>query len=227
MSPCQADSARPAPADCHPAVVKAGCTQLETLNTNNRYLHPHILDYARRIGETFPGDLKVVFWVNSGSEANDLALRLARAHTRKRGVLCVDGAYHGHVTSIIDISPYKYDREGGAGERRHVRKAAIPDVFSGIYRGAVSDEALGCARPLPLARAGAPPSQCPPPPPRPSDSRFDCAAPPTPPRRSRTSTTSHASRPRRLRRWLELVRRLAPRLTSPPSLPPPASRLTA
>jgi 4-aminobutyrate aminotransferase-like enzyme len=51
--------------------------------------------------------LQVVYWVNSGSEANDLALRMARAHTHKRGVLCVDGAYHGHVTSIIDISPYK------------------------------------------------------------------------------------------------------------------------
>ena len=110
-----------------------------------RYLHPHILDYSRRLTETFPGDLSVVFWVNSGSEANDLALRLARAHTRKRGVLCVDGAYHGHVTSIIDISPYKFDREGGAGMRRSVRKAAIPDAFSGIYRGALSDDAVGAA----------------------------------------------------------------------------------
>ena len=185
---------------CHPAVVKAGCTQLETLNTNSRYLHPNILEYSRRLGETFPGDLKVVFWVNSGSEANDLALRLARAHTRKRGVLCVDGAYHGHVTSIIDISPYKYDREGGTGQRHHVRKAAIPDAFSGIYRGSVSDEAVGCVRGQPrrtTAAVAPPPGDCWP--------TSSCAAPPrlcctvrrTRQRRSHTWTILHASRRRR------------------------------
>lgn len=83
--------------------------------------------------------------MNSGSEANDLALRLARAHTRKRGVICVDGGYHGHLTSIIEVSPYKYARTGGTGLRPHVREATIPDAHSGKHRGAVEDPAVGAA----------------------------------------------------------------------------------
>lgn len=75
------------------------------------------MEYAKRLTATMPSPLSVVFWVNSGSEANDLALRLARAHTGKRGVMTVGGAYHGHVISIIDISPYKYERHGGTGQR--------------------------------------------------------------------------------------------------------------
>lgn len=81
------------------------------------YLSPYLVEYAKRLTATMPAPLSVVFWVNSGSEANDLALRLARAHTGKRGVMAVGGAYHGHVTSIIDISPYKYERHGGTGQR--------------------------------------------------------------------------------------------------------------
>jgi len=82
-------------------------------------------------------------WVNSGSEANDLALRLARAHTGQRGVLVVGGAYHGHVTSMIDASPYKFERTGGTGLRSYVRQTLTPDVFSGRFRGSLDDEALG------------------------------------------------------------------------------------
>jgi ethanolamine-phosphate phospho-lyase len=110
-----------------------------------RYLSPYLTEYARRITATMPDPLRVCFWVNSGSEANDLALRLARAHTRKRGVMCVEGAYHGHVTTIIDISPYKYAREGGAGRRAWVREAPAPDVFSGKHRGKQDDDAMGAA----------------------------------------------------------------------------------
>lgn len=130
---------------CEPSVVAAASRQLETLNTNSRYLHPEILRYSRRLTATMPAPLAVVYWVNSGSEATDLALRLARAHTGKRGVLTVGGAYHGHLTSIIDISPYKYKRHGGAGRRPHVREAPIPDVFAGRYRGSIADSTLGAA----------------------------------------------------------------------------------
>ena len=88
-----------------------------TLFLRCSYVSPYIIDYAKKLTATLPEPLSVVFWVNSGSEANDLALRLARAHTKKRGVMCVSGAYHGHVISIIDISPYKYERSGGLGQR--------------------------------------------------------------------------------------------------------------
>jgi ethanolamine-phosphate phospho-lyase len=109
-------------------------------------LSPFILQYLDALRATFTGSgLTVGYWVNSGSEANDLALRLARAATGKRGVITVDGAYHGHVTSIIDISPYKYAREGGKGRRNWVRCAPIPDVFSGVHRGDIEDDAMGAA----------------------------------------------------------------------------------
>ena len=109
---------------CHPEVVQAVCAQVAQLNTNSRYLHSTLLAASKALTATLPAELSVVFWVNSGSEANDLALRLARTHTKKRGVLCVGGAYHGHVTTMIDASPYKFDRTGGTGQR--CGRGAIP-----------------------------------------------------------------------------------------------------
>lgn len=88
---------------CHPDVVKAACSQLEVLNTNSRYLHTHLVQLAERIVARMPAPLSVCFFVNSGSEANDLALRLARAYTKRRDVVTVDGAYHGHTTAVIEV----------------------------------------------------------------------------------------------------------------------------
>ena len=103
----------------HPRVVTAAAGQDALLDTNTRYLHEAVAEYARRLTETLPDPLSVCFFVNSGSEANDLALRLAYAHTRARDVLVLDHAYHGHLVSLIDVSPYKFDGPGGpAGPRR-------------------------------------------------------------------------------------------------------------
>jgi 4-aminobutyrate aminotransferase-like enzyme len=129
----------------HPTVVSAVCTQMSSLITNSRYLHPGLTQYAKRILSYCPAPLSVMYWVNSGSEANDLALRMARAHTGRRGVVCVDGAYHGHTSLIIDVSPYKYAREAGAGERGYVRAVPQPDVYSGVIRGDIKDPAMGAA----------------------------------------------------------------------------------
>ena len=71
--------------------------------------------YVKRLSETFPGDLSVVYMVNSGSEANDLALRLAYQHSGGSEVITLDHAYHGHVISQIEISPYKFNKPGGKG----------------------------------------------------------------------------------------------------------------
>ncbi|MFY9552002.1 MAG: aminotransferase class III-fold pyridoxal phosphate-dependent enzyme, partial [Thermoanaerobaculia bacterium] len=90
----------------HPRVVRAGARQMAVLNTNTRYLHPSILRYAARLAETLPEPLSVCFFVCSGSEANELALRLARAATGGRGVIVVDGAYHGNTQTLVDVSPY-------------------------------------------------------------------------------------------------------------------------
>jgi 4-aminobutyrate aminotransferase-like enzyme/Ser/Thr protein kinase RdoA (MazF antagonist) len=119
----------------HPRVVEAAYKQMLTLNTNTRYWNQNAIEYARALANTFPDPLSVVFFVNSGSEANDLALRLAQAHTKAKGMMALEHAYHGHVTSIIDISPYKFNGRGGAGRPDHVRVAPIPDAYKGIHRG--------------------------------------------------------------------------------------------
>ena len=131
----------------HPAVLKAVAEQYASLITNSRYLHPNITEYAKRLVATFPQPaagsgqqpLSVMYWVNSGSEANDLALRLARAATGRRGVMCVHGAYHGHTTEVNSVSPYKYAREEQRGPRGFVRCVPQPDVHSGIFRGDAED----------------------------------------------------------------------------------------
>ena len=118
----------------HPRVVAAGQAQMARLNTNARYLHDGLMDYAERLTALFPAPLSVCFFVNSGSEANDLAIRLARAATGQHDLICVDHAYHGHVTSLIDVSPYKFNGKGGAGCPPHVRVAAMPDPYRGRWR---------------------------------------------------------------------------------------------
>ncbi|RDS86149.1 aminotransferase class III-fold pyridoxal phosphate-dependent enzyme [Dyella psychrodurans] len=119
---------------CHPRVVEAGQAQMARLNTNTRYLHDNIVEYALRLTATLPKPLSVVFLTNSGTEANDLALRLARAHTKARGVIVVDHAYHGHSPSMIELSPYKFNSKGGEGQAAHVGVVAMPDTYRGMFR---------------------------------------------------------------------------------------------
>ena len=111
---------------CHPEVVAAGHRQMELLNTNTRYLSDQILEYSERLTATLPESPSVCFFVNSGSEANELALRLARAHTRAREMIVLNHAYHGNTTTLIDLSPYKHDGPGGQGAPSWVHKAPLP-----------------------------------------------------------------------------------------------------
>ena len=119
---------------CHPRVVKAAQAQMGRLNTNSRYLHDSLVEYSRRLAALFPDPLNVCFFVNSGSEANDLAIRLARAYTGNRDVITVDHAYHGHLSSLIDVSPYKFAGRGGEGCPPHVRVVEMPDLYRGRFR---------------------------------------------------------------------------------------------
>lgn len=75
---------------CHPHVVEAGRNQMSLISTNNRYLHDELVVLAKRLVKTMPEPLSVCFFVNSGSEANDLALRLARVHTKRKDVITLD-----------------------------------------------------------------------------------------------------------------------------------------
>jgi 4-aminobutyrate aminotransferase-like enzyme len=111
---------------CHPKVVAAGQRQMEVLNTNTRYLSDLILEYGEKLTATLPESLSVCFFVNSGSEANELAIRLARAHTKARSLIVLEHAYHGNTTTCIDISPYKHDGRGGEGAPSWVHKTKLP-----------------------------------------------------------------------------------------------------
>ncbi len=119
---------------CHPKVVAAASRQMSVLNTNTRYLHDFINRYAKRLCDTLPAPLSVCFFVNSASEGNELALRLARAYTGQRDMIVLEVAYHGHTTSLIDISPYKHNGPGGKGAPSWVHTAPIPDLYRGLYR---------------------------------------------------------------------------------------------
>lgn len=120
---------------CHPKVVAAGQGQLAELNTNTRYLHDGIVRYAERILALFPDPLAVVMFVNSGSEANELALRMARAHTGREEMVVMEGAYHGNTQGCVDVSPYKFDGPGGSGRKPWIHTVETPDPYRGSHRG--------------------------------------------------------------------------------------------
>ncbi len=123
----------------HPHVVRAVQEQVALLNTNTRYLHDNILRYAERLIALLPAPLRVCFFLNSGSEANELAIRLARAHTGREDIIVLEHAYHGHTSTLIDISSYKFNGPGGKGRKSWVHVAPIADDYRGIYRRGESD----------------------------------------------------------------------------------------
>jgi 4-aminobutyrate aminotransferase-like enzyme/Ser/Thr protein kinase RdoA (MazF antagonist) len=119
---------------CHPRVVEAGASQMRVLSTNTRYLNDLLSAYADRLLATLPSSLDVCYFVNSASEANELALRLARAYTSRRDMIVLDAAYHGNTTSLIDISPYKNAGPGGSGAPEWVHVAPLPDDYRGPFK---------------------------------------------------------------------------------------------
>jgi 4-aminobutyrate aminotransferase-like enzyme/Ser/Thr protein kinase RdoA (MazF antagonist) len=125
----------------HPRVVEAAARQMALLNTNTRYLSDTVNRYAGRLSALFPEPLNVVFFVNSGSEANELALRLARTHTGRDDMVVLEAAYHGNTTAAIDMSPYKHAGPGGNGPPEWVHAVPLPDDYRGMYRRADPDRA--------------------------------------------------------------------------------------
>ena len=119
----------------HPHVVEALARQAAILNTNTRYLHDTILDYAERLAALFPKPLSAVYMVCSGSEANELALRIARTVTGRRHTIALDWGYHGNSSGLIDVSAYKFKRKGGRGKPDHVEIAILPDPYRGAIKG--------------------------------------------------------------------------------------------
>jgi 4-aminobutyrate aminotransferase-like enzyme/Ser/Thr protein kinase RdoA (MazF antagonist) len=136
---------------CHPRVVRAAAGQMALLNTNTRYLHELLVEYTERLAATLPEPLEVVYLVCSGSEANELALRLARAYTGSNAVVAMETGYHGNTNALIDISHYKFAGPGGRGKPAHVQ---IVPFESGLWPALerpdarptfICESALSCA----------------------------------------------------------------------------------
>jgi 4-aminobutyrate aminotransferase-like enzyme/Ser/Thr protein kinase RdoA (MazF antagonist) len=123
----------------HPSVVKAGQQQMAVLNTNTRYLHENILDFAKELCPTLPPELSVLHFVNSGSEANELALRMAQAATNQKDVIALEIGYHGNTNGCIAVSSYKFDGKGGKGKPEHTHIVPLPDSFRGKYQGKLNE----------------------------------------------------------------------------------------
>ncbi|WP_299756050.1 aminotransferase class III-fold pyridoxal phosphate-dependent enzyme [uncultured Chloroflexus sp.] len=117
----------------HPRIQAIAAQQLQMLNTNTRYLHPAQIAFAHELLAKLPPSLSVCFFVNSGSEANELALRLARAATGGRDMITIDHGYHGHTTGAIDISAYKFNHPAGSGRPDWVQVVPAPDPYRGPY----------------------------------------------------------------------------------------------
>lgn len=112
---------------CHPSVVSAAHAQMSVLNTNTRYLHEALVQYAEKLAATLPAPLEVCFFVCSGSEANELAIRLARTYTQRHDIVVMDHGYYGNTSTLINISPYKFNGKGGAGKADFVHVIPQPD----------------------------------------------------------------------------------------------------
>lgn len=125
----------------HPDVTRAGQQQMAALSTNTRYLHEAMLEYAERLTATLPDPLRVCYFVNSGSEANELAIRMARAYSGERDMIVVESGYHGNTTTLVDVSHYKFAGPGGAGAPDWVHVVPMPDAYRGPFRE--DDEGAG------------------------------------------------------------------------------------
>ena len=117
----------------HPEITTIASQQIGTLNTNTRYIFDAYSDYAEALLSKFPSTLDTVFFVNSGSAASDLAMRLAHAHTNHDAIMVMEHGYHGNTQTSIDISHYKYNNKKGQGQKNHIIETVIPDTYRGQY----------------------------------------------------------------------------------------------
>jgi 4-aminobutyrate aminotransferase-like enzyme len=118
---------------CHPQVVKAICDQVGTLNTHTRYLHDNVINLAEQLTAKFPTELDTAMFCCTGSEANELALRIASSVTGGEGLVVVEFAYHGNSRATFEISPSDIPADEIPS---YVVTVPAPDTFRGQYRGA-------------------------------------------------------------------------------------------
>lgn len=125
---------------CHPRVVAALCEQAAVLNTHTRYLNNRIIDYAEQLSSTFPDGLDVCLFCCTGTEANELAMRIARSVTGRQGAVVLEHAYHGNSTLVGELSTCTYSP---TELPPHIATVEPPNTYRGSYRkGAGSDQQL-------------------------------------------------------------------------------------
>jgi len=117
----------------HPKVIEAGQRQMARLNTNTRYLYDQLSEYSEKLISKFPASLNKVYFVNSGSAASDLAIRIAKIHTGYEKLMVMEHGYHGHTQTATDISDYKFNNPKGQGQKEFILKTQIPDTYRGKY----------------------------------------------------------------------------------------------
>lgn len=130
----------------HPRIRKVAMDQLARMNANTRYLHPAPMALAERLTAKLPPELEICFFVNSGSEANELALRLARAASGGYDIVTPDHGYHGNTTGAIDISAYKFNKPNMGGRKPWVQLVDVADDYRGRFRRDDPDRALHYAQ---------------------------------------------------------------------------------
>jgi 4-aminobutyrate aminotransferase-like enzyme len=129
----------PSVGHCHPRVVAAAAAQLAQINVHSRYLHAGTLDYAERLLATLPAALANITFTCTGSESNDLALRLAAGYTGATGVIVTEAAYHGNTALTTAVSPSSFLQRCATPHVRLVRAPAAPELFADHVAAAIAD----------------------------------------------------------------------------------------
>lgn len=124
----------------HPQVVAAAQKQIAVLNTNTRYVNDSITSYAKALLKKLPESLSVLHFVNSGSEANELAMRMAKIATGRKNMMAIEIGYHGNTNAVIEVSSYKFDGKGGQGKPKNTHILPMPDPYRGLHQGADTGE---------------------------------------------------------------------------------------
>ncbi|WP_299662669.1 aspartate aminotransferase family protein [uncultured Psychromonas sp.] len=125
---------------CNPYAVKRITEQVQTLNVHTRYLHETIVEYSERLLATFDQSLDMLVMTCTGSESNDIAIRMAREHTGKMGIICTDDAYHGNTTVVDEIATQFHQ---GQVKGCNVKSIPTPDSYRPL--DGLTGTALGSA----------------------------------------------------------------------------------
>ncbi|PCI86340.1 MAG: peptidase M23 [Hyphomicrobiales bacterium] len=118
----------------HPRLAKVAARQMQMLNTNTRYMHQAQSDYAEAMLAKMPDHIDTIFFVNSASEATELAMRMAREYTGAKHTIVSEAGYHGNTLTAIELSEYKFNGKGGKGAADWVHVVPIPDGYRGEHK---------------------------------------------------------------------------------------------